>query len=83
MRVTAPGRPVPTGSPSSVTTGVSRFTFSPSSKADVRSSETATSWTTVYEDEFDLLDLHTNAAEFYFEVQVEDQVCTSGEIHVY
>lgn len=54
-----------------------------SSDADVKSDETAARWTTLYEDEFDPLDLHVNAAEYYFEVSVEDQVCTSGEILVY
>lgn len=54
-----------------------------SSDADVKSDETAARWTTVYEDEFDPLDLHVNAAEYYFEVSVEDQVCTSGEVLVY
>jgi hypothetical protein len=51
--------------------------------ADVRSNASEASWTTVYEDELDLLDLHANAAEYYFEVKVEDQVCTSGQILVY
>jgi hypothetical protein len=51
--------------------------------ADVRSSVSVARWTSVYEDEFDLLDLHVNAAEYYFEVSVEDQVCTSGELLVY
>jgi hypothetical protein len=51
--------------------------------ADVRSGESAASWTTTYEDEFDPLDLHANAAEYYFEVVVEDQRCNSGEILVY
>ncbi len=51
--------------------------------ADVRSNASEARWTTLYEDEFDPLDLHMNAAEYYFEVKVEDQVCTSGEILVY
>ncbi|HET9452513.1 MAG TPA: hypothetical protein VFO83_16605, partial [Aggregicoccus sp.] len=50
--------------------------------ADVRSDQSEARWTTVYEDEFDLLDLHLNSAEYYFEVAVEDQRCTSGEILV-
>ena len=51
--------------------------------ADVLSDASEARWTTAYEDEFDPLDLHVNAAEYYFEVNLEDQVCTSGEIHVY
>ena len=51
--------------------------------ADVKSDETTAGWTTVYEDEFDPLDLHANAAEYYFEVVVEDQRCSSGELRVY
>jgi hypothetical protein len=51
--------------------------------SDVKSSVSEARWTTKYDDEFDLLDFHTNAAEYYFEVSVEDQVCTSGEILVY
>jgi hypothetical protein len=50
--------------------------------ADVRSDQTEARWATVFEDEYDPLDLHLNAAEYYFEVKVEDQVCTSGEILV-
>ncbi len=51
--------------------------------AEVRSDASTATWTAVYEDEFDPLDLHVNAAEYYFEVQVEDQVCTSGQILVW
>ena len=50
--------------------------------ADVRSDQTEARWTTVFDDELDPLDLHLTSAEYYFEVQVEDQLCTSGEIRV-
>jgi hypothetical protein len=40
-------------------------------------------WTTVHQDEVDPLDLHLNAAEYDFDVRVEDQLCTSGEILVW
>ena len=50
--------------------------------ADIRSDQTEARWTTVFGDEYDPLDLHLNAAEYYFEVKVEDQVCTSGGILV-
>ncbi|MBF5041534.1 hypothetical protein FGE12_03985 [Aggregicoccus sp. 17bor-14] len=51
--------------------------------ADVKAGASEAHWTTEYDDEFDLLDLHVNAAEYYFEVHVEDQVCTSDEVLVY
>jgi hypothetical protein len=50
--------------------------------ADIRNDQTEARWTTVFGDEYDPLDLHLNAAEYYFEVKVEDQVCTSDEILV-
>jgi hypothetical protein len=50
--------------------------------ADVRNGRSEERWTTVHEDEFDPLDLHVNAAEYYFEVELEDQRCTSAQILV-
>lgn len=50
--------------------------------ADIRSDQTEMRWTTVFDDEYDPLDLHVNAAEYYFEVKVEDQRCTSGQMLV-
>jgi hypothetical protein len=50
--------------------------------ADVRSGRSEQRWTTSHEDEWDPLDLHMNAAEYYFEVKLEDQRCTSAQILV-
>jgi hypothetical protein len=50
--------------------------------AEIRSGLTERGWTTEHEDEVDPLDLNLNAAEYYFEVKVEDQRCTSGQLVV-
>ena len=53
----------------------SRTTTTKSSRSTQtsRSDQTEARWATVFEDEYDPLDLHLNAAEYYFEVKVEDQ----------
>lgn len=54
-----------------------------SSDAEIHAGFTEAVWDSIYTSEFDLFDLNVNAAEYDFDVQVEDQVCTSGEILVY
>ena len=50
--------------------------------ADIRSDETQQGWTAVYDEEFHMDPLVWNPAEYYFEVKVEDQLCTSSKIVV-
>ncbi len=53
--------------------------------AEIHSDQTERGWTVKYDEEFGIVldPIHLNAAEYYFEVTLEDQVCTSGEIWVY
>jgi len=49
-------------------------------KVDVRNSVAEEKWTTVFDEEVPVLGL--SHAEYYFEVTLQDQTCTSGELTV-
>jgi hypothetical protein len=49
-------------------------------KVDVKDSVALNEWTTVHEEEVSVLGF--NNAEYYFEVKLQDQKCTSGELSV-
>jgi hypothetical protein len=50
---------------------------------EIKAGQSEAVWKAEYVHEVDPIDFNVNAAEFDFDVQVEDQVCTSGEILVY
>jgi hypothetical protein len=49
-------------------------------EARVQGGQTQARWGTRFDEEVEVLDL--NRAEYYFELRVEDQLCTSGDIRV-
>lgn len=50
-------------------------------KVDVLDSVADQPWTTVFTEEVELLGIRTNA-EYYFEVTLQDETCTSGQLEV-